>query len=84
MNMKSEHGAPPSPLESSYDIDGLVQDCSLSITLEMEILQSCTEPSIWLNSAESWQVHDMEIISIFIGPFINGILSQQRFNYVEL
>ena len=28
-------------------IDGLVQDCSISIALAMEILQSCTKPSIW-------------------------------------
>ena len=28
-------------------IDGLVQDCSNSSALAMELLQSCTEPSIW-------------------------------------
>ena len=28
-------------------IDGLVQDCSISIAWSMEILQSCTKPSIW-------------------------------------
>ena len=28
-------------------IDGLVQDCSISSALAMEILQSCTEPSIY-------------------------------------
>ena len=27
-------------------IDGLVQDCSNSIALAMELLQSCTKPSI--------------------------------------
>ena len=27
--------------------DGLVQDCSISIALAMEILQSCTKPSIY-------------------------------------
>ena len=27
--------------------DGLVQDCSISSALAMEILQSCTKPSIW-------------------------------------
>ena len=30
----------------SYHIDGLVQDCSISNALAMEILQSCTKPSI--------------------------------------
>ena len=28
-------------------IDGLMQDCSNSSTLAMELLQSCTKPSIW-------------------------------------
>ena len=28
-----------------HQIDGLVQDCSISIALAMEILQSCTKPS---------------------------------------
>ena len=28
-------------------LDCLVQDCSISCVLAMEILQSCTEPSIW-------------------------------------
>ena len=34
-------------LSHQYDIDGLVQDCSISIANTLEILQSCTEPSIW-------------------------------------
>ena len=29
-------------------IDGLVQDCSISSALAMEILQSCTKPLIWI------------------------------------
>ena len=32
----------------NYDIDGLVQDCSNSIALAMELLQSCTKPSIYV------------------------------------
>ena len=31
---------------ASRDIDGLVQDCSISSALAMEILQSCTKPSM--------------------------------------
>ena len=30
-----------------HDIDGLVQDCSNSIANALELLQSCTKPSIW-------------------------------------
>ena len=29
------------------DIDDLVKDCSNSSVLAMELLQSCTKPSIW-------------------------------------
>ena len=29
------------------EIDGLVQDCSNSIANALELLQSCTKPSIW-------------------------------------
>ena len=31
----------------SFDIDGLVQDCSNSSGLAMELLQSCTKPSMY-------------------------------------
>ena len=31
------------------DIDGLVPDCSNSSALAMELLQSCTKPSIWFS-----------------------------------
>ena len=30
-----------------FHIDGLVQDCSISIANTLEILQSCTKPSIY-------------------------------------
>ena len=33
-------------LQVPPDIDGLVQDCSISNALALEILQSCTKPSI--------------------------------------
>ena len=33
-------------IRPEYDIDGLGQDCSISSALAMEILQSCTMPSI--------------------------------------
>ena len=35
-----------------YGVDGLVQDCSNSTMLAMELLQSCTKPFIW-NSSQS-------------------------------
>ena len=36
--------------------DGLVQDCSNSIPNALELLQSCTKPSIWVvpKNAPSW------------------------------
>ena len=33
-------------MHSKMYIDGLVQDCSISIANALEILQSCTKPSI--------------------------------------
>ena len=36
------------PRGSMSHIEGLVQDCSISIANAMEILQSCTKPSIYL------------------------------------
>ena len=33
--------------DHNLDIDGLVQDCSTSSALAMELLQSCAKPSIW-------------------------------------
>ena len=30
-----------------YNIDGLVQDCSNSSAIAIELLQSCTKPSTW-------------------------------------
>ena len=35
-------------MSHEYHIDGLVQDCSISSALAMEILQSCTKPLILL------------------------------------
>ena len=41
---------------ASFDghIDGLVQDCSISSALVMEILQPCTKPSIWAFCWRFW------------------------------
>ena len=38
-----------------YHIDGLVQDCSNSIANALELLQSCTKPSIW-----TWKLTSIE------------------------
>ena len=35
-----------SKAQCTLDIDGLVQDCSISIANDPEILQSCTKPMI--------------------------------------
>ena len=39
------------------DINGLVQDCSNSTVLAMELLQSCTKPSIYESSSELAVLH---------------------------
>ena len=39
---------------SRIHIDGLAQDCSISISNALEILQSCTEPSIACAIVRTW------------------------------
>ena len=51
-------GSPESPninewlYNKWYHVDGMVQDCTNSSALAMELLQSCTEPSMWCH--QSW------------------------------
>ena len=49
---------------SSHYLNGLVQDCSDSSALALELLQSCTKPSIWtgadLSSIKTWQTIHMQ------------------------
>ena len=53
-------------LSLSCYIDGLVQDCSISIALAMEILQSCTKPSICSTCIILWRGPDaLEQIMIY-------------------
>ena len=46
LQQRSERRARPASNQDAAHLDGLVQDCSISIALAMEILQSCAEPSI--------------------------------------
>ena len=39
-----------------HSIDGLVQDCSNSSALAMELLHSCTKPSICTANVSNWYV----------------------------
>ena len=59
-----------------YHIDGLVQDCSISIANALEILQSCTEPSIFKR---------VGIICVYkkIRIFHYCLQSKQMFNEVK-
>ena len=41
-------------LSAHVYIDGLVQDCSNSNALAMELLQSCTKPSMYLLSVSAY------------------------------
>ena len=35
-------------------VDGLEQNCSISIAIALEILQSCTKPSMWSENNCIW------------------------------
>ena len=55
-------------------IDGLLQDCSTSSALEMELLQSCTEPSIcWLHAHGNQQHKHISILYIFFHIYVYEI-----------
>ena len=41
-------------MKQGHNIDGLVQDCSSSSALTMELLQSCTKPSIYTKLLYTW------------------------------
>ena len=45
-------------------IDGLVQDCSISSALAMEMLQSCTEPLIYYNDVAWVSLHLISLITL--------------------
>ena len=48
-------------------IDGLVQDCSISIANAWEILQSCTEPPTYsLPDSFTWNVHKRYICTEYL------------------
>ena len=45
-------------LTTPDDLDGLLQDCSLSSALAIEFLQSCVNPLIWTRNSShivSWE-----------------------------
>ena len=50
-----------------YHIDGLVQDCSNSIANTLELLQSCTKPSICLSM--SWLLYTLYRVCSDSNPF---------------
>ena len=54
---------------ASADIGGLVQDCSISIANALEILQSCTEPSICRRRDDQVKSHT------YTRPAQNGLRS---------
>ena len=49
-------------------IDGLVQDCSNSSALAMELLQSCAKPSIYA-CTDFWIVYDFTETEYFFPTF---------------
>ena len=56
-------------------IDGLVQDCSISSALALEILQSCTEPSIYAGKIRGYAGKFVNVKMILVvtqpGPWFN-------------
>ena len=48
----------------SHQVDGLVQDCSISIANALEILQSCTKPLECTFAASSVSYHQSDISEV--------------------
>ena len=61
----------------SWNINGLVQDCSISSADALEILQSCTKPSIYARIACPTLVSRRVYSSwpLFIGAFVAAIIA---------
>ena len=62
----------------SNHIDGLMQDCSISSALAMEILQFCTKPSIcaafpWMEEIKYLAICNHCCISTLTSKFENGV-----------
>ena len=53
----------PTVLMFGFYVDGLVQDCSNSSVLALELLQSCTKPSMW--SVDMETLHWLLKFSLF-------------------
>ena len=71
---------------TSTNIDGLVQDCSISSALAMEILQSCAKPWIWyqcicgvvcplffLRSRIHWSPNRPSMVGLWVACWIHGL-----------
>ena len=63
-----------------YDIkiDGLVQDCTISSMLAMEIMQSCTKPSKWYPHIWNHFQNDLNVGYIHFCFLINSYLLFQK------
>ena len=59
---------------SSELVDGLVQDCSNSIAKALELLLSCTKPSIWMNTNHSSQNDGCSLLYLLLTLVIYRIL----------
>ena len=64
-------------------IDSLVQDCSNSSALGMELLQSCTQPSISGFSRFEWCFHPYQFKVLSIIPISTIILVRRPWNNSE-
>ena len=60
ISTRSDYGFPPDRWQAIIwgEFDGLVQDCSNSIAKALELLQSCTKPSIFVTNVWSSQLDE--------------------------
>ena len=65
---------------TSLYIDGLLQDCSISIANPLEILQSCTEPSIEFDNYKDFSF----ILYTYIHDYIEPLSPKRLLNLITL
>ena len=67
-------------------VDGLVQDCSNSSVLAVELMQSCTKPSIYVwdqhfNETHAKSLFNSIMYTVYCLPIVNEILVSMLNDY---
>ena len=65
-------------IQCLYSIDDCVQDCSISSALAMELLQSCTKPSLYYRAQQRLISRDAHKFIVLCNVIISYIISNKH------